>query len=218
MNIRINTEKIYNVFWLNNIFYYTKNIMNSYRWNIEKRYPLVFIIILFLYFVYAFFRHLMDPLYGTIFQWLNLGIHEFWHIFFSIFGNTFLTILGWTLMQLIIPAIGLFFFWVQRDRFAISVAFAWLSTNFFNISTYCSDAIVMKLDLVSPGISDWIGDWTKILIELWILEKTYFIAWIFKFFAIVCMITFIILSWKIILERIKEEKSWKRNSTKRVIW
>ena len=71
------------------------------------------------YFVYAFVRHLGDPLYKSLFGALNLGVHELGHVIFSPFGQ-FLSIAAGSFVQCLVPGVSFFMFYRQRDFFAVS--------------------------------------------------------------------------------------------------
>ena len=79
----------------------------------------------------------------------NLVFHEAGHIIFRPFG-TFMTELGGSLMQLLIPTLCLAaFLWQNRDPFAASLALWWLGENFLDLAPYIGDA--RKLELVLLG-------------------------------------------------------------------
>jgi hypothetical protein len=113
-------------------------------------------------FAYMLVRYLRDPLYDTLFDGLNLGIHEMGHYLFLPFGEV-MTVLGGSLLQCLAPLIAAYLFYRQRDFFAISVAFCWLSTNLFGVATYAADARSQVLDLVSPGSDEPTHDWHWLL-------------------------------------------------------
>ncbi len=107
-------------------------------------------------------HHLSDPQYQSLIKGLNLGIHELGHIVFG-FGE-FVSIAGGTLLQCLVPLVGMVMFVRQRDPFAVCFAFGWLGTNLFDVATYAADARAMELPLVSPFAGDEIGhDWNLML-------------------------------------------------------
>jgi len=85
---------------------------------------------------------------------LDLAIHEFGHPLFRIFGQ-FIGFLGGTLMQLIMPAAFVTYFWRRGDRHAATVALWWVAQNLWNISIYIQDAQAQELPLVGGGEHDW---------------------------------------------------------------
>lgn len=86
---------------------------------------------------------------------VNLLIHEAGHWIFYPFGK-FISILGGTLMQLIIPSLFILYFLRRVDYFAVLFSTFWLGENFINISYYISDAKDRLLPLVgNSGMHDW---------------------------------------------------------------
>jgi len=125
--------------------------------------------LLWLFFLYVFVRHLSDPDYGSLFSGINLGIHELGHVVLS-FMPMFVMVAAGTLFQLAAPVASVFVFLRQRDFFALSASFGWLSTSLFGVSRYAGDAESMALPLVSPfGGGDITHDWNYMLSKLGIL-------------------------------------------------
>ena len=94
---------------------------------------------------------------------VNTPFHEAGHIFFRPFGR-FLTSLGGTLGQLLMPLICTTVFLLQtRDTFAAAVGLWWFGENFLDIAPYIGDARAGVLPLLggnrghsSPyGFHDW---------------------------------------------------------------
>jgi hypothetical protein len=85
---------------------------------------------------------------------LDLAIHEFGHPLFGLFGE-FIGSLGGTLMQLLMPAAFVAYFWRRGDRHAAMVALWWIAQNLWNISVYVQDARAEELPLVGGGEHDW---------------------------------------------------------------
>ncbi|MBN2541438.1 hypothetical protein JXI42_01075 [bacterium] len=126
-------------------------------------------LLLWVYLLYAGIRHISNPLYGSWFDPLNLGIHELGHFVFMPFGK-FLEIAGGSILQCLVPIISIFMFYKQKDYFAISVSFGWFSTNLFDVATYIGDARDMELPLVSPfGVEHVIHDWNYLLRKMGII-------------------------------------------------
>ena len=85
---------------------------------------------------------------------LDLAIHETGHLVFA-FGGEFLTLLGGTLFQLLVPAASVGALWRQGDRHGATVPLWWLGQNCWNISVYIKDARTEALPLVGGGEHDW---------------------------------------------------------------
>jgi hypothetical protein len=104
---------------------------------------------------------------------VHLVFHEAGHIIFIPFGY-FMTILGGTLGQLIMPTVVLGNFLYKQNTFAATVALWWLAHSFMDIAPYVDDAKVQQLILLggktgadAPGSHDW----NNILNRLDRLEK-----------------------------------------------
>lgn len=105
---------------------------------------------------------------------VNLVFHEAGHVFFRPFG-WFMTILGGSLFQLIMPAFlaGMFLF-KYRNPFGAAVCTWWLGQSFVDLTPYIDDALEQKLPLLgghtgadAPGNHDW----ANILGEFNVMEK-----------------------------------------------
>lgn len=111
---------------------------------------------------------------------VNLPFHEAGHIFFRPFGS-FMTSLGGTIGQLLMPLICLFVLLVKtRDTFGASVTLWWFGQNFFDIAPYINDARSLSLPLVGGnfGHSSPYGfhDWEYLLTESGLLRYDHLIA------------------------------------------
>ena len=124
---------------------------------------------LLLGFLWIFVRHLGNPTHQSLFNPLNLGIHELGHLVFGPFGR-FPGLLGGSLAQCLAPAASAVMFLVAGDFFAIAVCCGWLSTNLFDVATYAGDARAMTLQLVTPFGGHPIHDWNYLLARLGLLE------------------------------------------------
>lgn len=117
-----------------------------------------------------------DPSYQPLLKGLDLGVHELGHMLWSPFGQ-FMSILGGSLTQCLLPLVGTWFFLRQRDLFAICFASTWLGANLHDVATYCADARDMELPLVSPFAGDEIiHDWNWLLENLGWLQHDQTIA------------------------------------------
>jgi hypothetical protein len=98
---------------------------------------------------------------------INLVFHEAGHIIFSPFG-AFLTTLGGSLMQILVPLIcaGAFFF-QQEDPFGASVCVWWAGESLVDLAPYINDARDLKLMLLGGPADEVEGhDWEAILTSL----------------------------------------------------
>lgn len=104
------------------------------------------------------------------------------------FGQ-FIGIAGGTILQCLMPFIGVVNFYRQRDFFAITLCFGWLSTNLFDVARYVADARSMELPLVMLfGNENVIHDWNYLLGKLGILQFDTGIAFFIKILAVLSML------------------------------
>lgn len=99
---------------------------------------------------------------GSFLHGVNLLFHEAGHVIFRPFGE-FLTVLGGSLMQLLVPVVcaGAFLL-KERNAFGASVATWWLGESLLDLAPYIGDARARVLPLLGgvtgrdvPGYHDW---------------------------------------------------------------
>lgn len=102
---------------------------------------------------------------GSFLHGVNLAFHEFGHIAFRPFGE-FLTILGGSLFQVLLPLAlsGYFLLW-RQDTVSAAVALWWCGQNFLDIAPYIADAEYRALPLVGGG-GEESHDWGNLLTML----------------------------------------------------
>jgi hypothetical protein len=78
----------------------------------------------------------------------NLVFHEAGHILFIPLGH-FMTVLGGSLMQVLVPLVCAgAFLWQTRDPFGAAVAIWWAGENLIDVAPYINDARDLKLVLL----------------------------------------------------------------------
>lgn len=110
---------------------------------------------------------------------VNLVFHEAGHWIFRPFGE-FLTILGGTLGQLLMPLIvTTALIWQNRDNFGASLGLWWFAQSMMDVAPYVNDARTGQLMLLGgvtgqdmPGVHDW----HNILSDLGLLHHDHRIA------------------------------------------
>lgn len=125
----------------------------------------------------------------TLVDSADLIIHEAGHFFFRFFGR-FMMFLGGTLMQLIVPCILIFYFFVNDHRFGTQVSLFWLGHNLINISVYAADARARRLPLLGGNAVQ--HDWWTMLGMLDLLEYDQVIG--FVFFALAILVFVVLLA------------------------
>ena len=130
---------------------------------------------------------------GT-YRWLDsldLAIHETGHLVFA-FGGEFLTLLGGTLFQLLVPAVFVAALWRQGDRHGATVPLWWMGQNCWNISIYVKDARTQELPLVGGGEHDW----ALLLGELGWLSRDQTIGGMVFLAGVALYLAAIVLGWR----------------------
>ena len=170
-------------------------------------------LLLWLWFGWLAVHYTRDVNYSSFLDGLNLGIHELGHLICIPFGK-FLTVLGGSLVQCLVPVISLFMFRRQRDYFAYAFSFVWLASNLFGVARYIADSRALELDLVTPfGEGDTdndVGhDWNWILNELGWLSHDLEIAAAVRWVAFPCLWLGVLwgawILWRMMLDRKKEQ-------------
>lgn len=128
--------------------------------NFAHNYPLPFF--------YSPFHFVMDN--------VTLILHEAGHTIFGVFNWRFLTILGGTLMQLLIPFSLFISTWWKRQRYLSQAFLFWLGFGWLRASAYCADAYYQQLPLIG-GLPKSAHDYTNMLSMLNILDKYMTVAW-----------------------------------------
>ena len=132
---------------------------------------------------------------------INLPFHEAGHVIFIPFGR-FMTILGGTLGQILMPLICLGAFLVKtRDPFGASVALWWTAESMMDIAPYINDARALDLMLIGgvTGKETDGHDWNNILTMLGLLEWDHQLAQLTYNIGIVLMLGSIVWGGIIIL-------------------
>jgi hypothetical protein len=163
----------------------------------EKINPFVFVgrILVFLITIiwgYKYITHSVNSNYAgeSFLHNVSLPFHEAGHIILSPFGD-FMTVLGGSLFQILIPAICMGAFLKQNDVFSASISLWWIGQNFVDCAPYINDARAQELMLLGgvtgqdvPGIHDW----NNILRTLGLLKFDHFIANTSHWFGILLML------------------------------
>ena len=117
-----------------------------------------------------FLAYLRDPMHSSIFDGLNLVVHEAGHLAFFWFGE-FLGMAGGTIFELSVPLLVGWAFYRQRDTFGMAVVLFWLGTALVHVGVYMADARAQTLHLVSTGYGEPIHDWYYLLARAGLLRQ-----------------------------------------------
>ena len=93
---------------------------------------------------------------------IDLVFHEAGHVIFGLFGR-FVTVLGGSLNQVLIPAVCTGYFLRQKQQAAAAVTLFWTGESVVDVAIYVADGRDMKLPLLADGLTH---DWNWILSEL----------------------------------------------------
>ena len=123
---------------------------------------------------WRFGRHPLDGevIAGSFLHLINLPFHEAGHILFSPFGE-FMTALGGSLMQVIIPLVCAVALARKPDAFGTAVAVWWVGQNLVDLGPYIADARALQLPLLGgqTGAEVEGHDWEAILGSLGWLHR-----------------------------------------------
>ena len=125
----------------------------------------------------------------SILHLVNLPFHEAGHVFFMPFGR-FMTVLGGTLGQILMPLICLATFLLKtRDPFAASVALWWTAENFMDTAPYINDARTLELMLLGGVTGQEVEghDWEYLLGTLGWLRYDHILAHLSQWLGITMM-------------------------------
>jgi hypothetical protein len=112
--------------------------------------------------------HPIDPeVIGGFLHLINLPFHEAGHIVFSPLGE-FMTVLGGSLFQIIVPLVCAGAFVRQHDWFSAAACTWWAGENCVDVGPYIADARALELTLIGgqTGAEVYGHDWEQILERL----------------------------------------------------
>ncbi len=108
---------------------------------------------------------------------LTLIIHEAGHTIFGIFGWRFLTILGGTLMQMLIPFLIVIWGWFNKKQFIIQASLYWLGFAWIDSAAYADDTLDKAMPLIG-NLPKSAHDFGNLLSSMNLLEQHATVAWI----------------------------------------
>ena len=101
----------------------------------------------------------------------DLVFHEAGHIIFAPFGR-FMTVLGGSLLQVLIPVIAAIAFVRQEEKFGAAICSWWAGQNLVDLAPYIADARRLRMVLLGgrTGAEVEGHDWEYLLTELGLLH------------------------------------------------
>jgi hypothetical protein len=85
------------------------------------------------------------------------------------FGE-YLMIAGGSLLQVIMPALFVFYFYRNKKVYSAALVMLWVGESLLNVSVYAGDSIKMQLPLL--GGQDSVHDWNYLLSRAGLLAAT----------------------------------------------
>jgi hypothetical protein len=118
----------------------------------------------------------------------DLIFHEAGHVIFSPFGR-FMSVLGGSLLQFLIPVIAAVAFVRQEDKFGAAIGAWWAGQNLVDLAPYIADAQQLRLILLGgrTGAEVEGHDWEFLLTQLRIAHYAEPIGYTTHFFGILIM-------------------------------
>jgi hypothetical protein len=118
----------------------------------------------------------------------NFFFHEGGHFIFMVFGE-FMTILGGSLNQVLIPAICTAQFFRQRQYAAAAIGLFWTGESLTGVAMYAADAQARRLPLHGAMEGDTsMHDWFNLLTRMGLLERADLVGGLFFTLAIALML------------------------------
>lgn len=123
---------------------------------------------------------------------LTLIIHEAGHTLFGIFGWRFLTVLGGTLLQILLPFIIFIACWRKTSVIGAQASLYWTGFGWLTAAGYAADAYEQKLPLIG-NLPKSSHDYLNLLSDLNILNHYKAVAWVMFGIGTLVLIAGIIL-------------------------
>ena len=130
----------------------------------------------------------------------DLVFHEAGHLIFSPFGR-FMTVLGGSLLQVLIPVIAAIAFVRQEEKFGAAICAWWAGQNFIDLAPYIADARSLKLVLLGgrTGAEVEGHDWEYLLTQLGALHRSYLLGMTAYWLGLILMIASLVFAARTIL-------------------
>jgi hypothetical protein len=114
---------------------------------------------------------LSDDVMSSFLHLPDLVFHEAGHIIFSPFGR-FMTVLGGSLLQVLVPVIAAVAFLKQHEQFGAAICAWWAGQNFIDLAPYIADARRLRITLLGGRTGAEVDghDWEYILTQLGMLH------------------------------------------------
>lgn len=114
-----------------------------------------------------------------------LIVHEAGHTFFGLFGIRFLTILGGSLFQILLPLMIFAYCWINRKSIGIQFSLCLVGFSWLDVAGYAADGGTRQLPLIG-GLGKEAHDWYNLLVRMNALEHDITFAVAFVVIGIGC--------------------------------
>lgn len=111
--------------------------------------------------------------------------HEAGHTFFRIFGSRFITIMGGSLFQLMLPLLIVVFCWINRKYIGLQFSLGLLGYSWLDVAGYAADGGARQLPLIG-GLGKEAHDWYNLLSSMDALESDFTVGVTFMGIGIFC--------------------------------
>lgn len=138
----------------------------------------------------------------------NLVFHEAGHVVFSPFGR-FMTVLGGSLLQILIPLIVAGAFVRERQLFNAAVCTWWAGQNMLDVAVYMADARALRLVLLGgkTGAEVEGHDWEYLLTALGVIHRDRVIGLWTHYLGVLVMVASIGFAGWVLINRRPENPS-----------
>ena len=120
-----------------------------------------------------------------------LIVHEAGHTFFGVFGLRFLTILGGSLFQLLLPIMIFAYCWVNNQKVGIQPSLCLVGYSWLDVAGYAADGGAQQLPLIG-GLGAEAHDWYNLLRRMNALEHDITFATTFTALGLCCYLAALI--------------------------
>lgn len=134
---------------------------------------------------YPFF---LSPFFFLIDNFL-LIVHEAGHTLFGFFGWRFLTILGGTLFQILLPMLIFVYGWWNYQRFVAQIGLLLTAFSWIESSAYAADAVSRRMPLIG-NLPKSAHDYYNLFTMQGVLDNYMFYAWTMYWIGVITLLFF----------------------------
>lgn len=117
-----------------------------------------------------------------------LIVHEAGHTFFGLFGIRFITILGGSLFQILLPLAIFLFTRANKKKTGMQLSLYLLGVSFLGVAGYAADGSRQQLPLIG-GLSREAHDWFNLLHQMDMLQYDLHFGVAFAIMGLICYLT-----------------------------